>query len=94
MMESDAVIYVRAVFALAFVIGLIYLLAAIIRRTGLDKRIIGSSSVTKRMAIIETTYLDPKNRLVLIKKDNKEHLLLLGASGNLLVESRDSGEKS
>ena len=31
--------------------------------------------------------VDAKRRLVLIRRDNKEHLIILGADGELLIES-------
>lgn len=91
-MDNEIFTYARAVLALVFVIGLIFLLAALVKKTGLDKRIIGNVAA-KRIAVTETLYLDPKNRLVIVKKEGKEHLLLLSASGNLLIETRESGDK-
>lgn len=90
-METDAFTYLRAILALAFVTGLIVTLAALVKRTGLDKRLTGGNNA-KRLSVVETLYLDPRTRLVVIKVDNKEHVLLLGASGNVLIESRVSGE--
>jgi flagellar protein FliO/FliZ len=93
-MDSDTFTYLRAVLALAFVIGLIFLLATVVKRTGLDKKLAGNTTGTKRLSIIETMYLDPKRRLVIVKCDSKEHVLLLGMSNDLLIESRTSGDKA
>src|SRR4051812_47743247 len=84
-MESEAFTYLRALLALAFVICLIYLFAAIVRKTGLDKRFVGGNSSVKRLSLVETMYIDPKRRVVLIKCDEKEHLLLLGANGDVVL---------
>ncbi len=92
MIDSESFTYVRAIFALLFVIGLIFLLAAVAKKTGLDKKLAGARGTTRRLSVAETIYLDPKHRLVLVKDDNKEHLLLVGTSGSLLIESRKSGE--
>lgn len=91
-MESDAFTYLRAILALAFVAGLIFLLAALLRKTGLDKRLTGNNAQDKRLSVSETLYLDPKRRLVLVKCGEQEHLLLLGASGDLLIESHAQKE--
>lgn len=93
-MDSDAFIYLRAMLALAFVVGLIFLFAAVVRKTGLDKKLSGNTTGNKRLSIVETMYLDPKRRLVIVKCDSKEHILLLGISNDLLIESRISGDKT
>jgi flagellar protein FliO/FliZ len=84
-------LYARAVFALVFVIGLIFLSAALAKRYGLDKRIAGNNKLPRQMEVMETLYLDPKNKLVLVCCSGKEHLLLLGSAGNLLIESDKKG---
>lgn len=40
----------------------------------------------RRLGLVETLYLDPKRRLVLISRDGTEHLLLLGPGADLVVE--------
>jgi len=47
----------------------------------------GVSKKQKRLFVTDVLSLDPKNRLVLIKRDNLEHLILLGAHQNTLIES-------
>jgi len=91
-MDAEAFTYFHAVVALAFVTGLIFLFAAVVRKTGLDKRLAGGKNVVKKLVVMETLYLDPKTRLVLVRFENREHLLLLGVSGNVLIESRANGE--
>lgn len=93
-MESDAFTYLRAFFALAFVAGLIVLLAAVAKKTGLDRKLAGNQGADRKLSVSETLYLDPKRRLVLIKCDGREHLLLLGAAGDLLIESHADGEQA
>lgn len=93
-MDADLFTYARAILALAFVTGLIFLLSALVKKTGLDKRLTGGNNAARRLSIVETLYLDPKTRLVVVKFENKEHVLLLGASGNVLVESRTNGDNA
>lgn len=93
-MESEAFTYLRAILALAFVIGLIFLLAALARKTGFDKKLAGNSGITKKLSVTETMYIDPKRRLVLVKCGQKEHLLLIGAAGDMLIESRITEENA
>lgn len=93
MIESEPFTYLRAVIALAFVIGLIFLCAAAVKKTGLDKKLTGNIGGTKRLTVVETMYLDPKRRVVIVKCDDKEHVLLLGTS-DLLIESRNDKTRS
>ncbi|MBI1954571.1 MAG: flagellar biosynthetic protein FliO [Proteobacteria bacterium] len=40
----------------------------------------------KRLKIIEMISLDPKRKLILVNRDNTDHLLLLSPSGDLIIE--------
>jgi flagellar protein FliO/FliZ len=93
MIDSESFIYLKTILALIFVIGLIFLFAAVVKKTGLDKKLSGNLGGAKRLSVVETMYLDPKRRIVIVKCDNKEHVLLLGAT-DVLIESRDHGEKT
>lgn len=71
--------FARAVFALAFTLGLVGLAAVALRRFGPD--VVARFSAAKkerRLAIVETLVLDPARRLVLVSLDGEERLLLLG----------------
>ena len=79
--------YLTAVLALAFVVGLIALLGWAVRRFGL---IPGASAVTRtgrRIKIVEVTPIDVRRKLVLIRRDQAEHLVLLGAQRDLVIET-------
>lgn len=81
----DLADYLRFVLALLFVLGLIGLLAWLVRRyrPGGDLR----SDGRRRLAVLESLPLDPRRRLVLVRRDDALHLLLLGEDGNRLIES-------
>jgi len=85
-MESIAII--KAAAALLFVIGLIGIAALLARKYGPGKFVAASMGRgrEKRLKVLETLPLDAKRRLVLIKRDGTEHLLLLGLSQDILVE--------
>ncbi len=69
--------------ALVFVIGLIVACAWGARRFGLVPT--GrQTSMNKRLAVTETLTIDPKRKLVIVRHDNREHLLLLGEQDTLL----------
>lgn len=77
-------------FALAFVLvlGLIALAAWALRRFGPGGLgvSLGRSLRARRLTIVETLPLDPRHRLVLVRRDDREHLILLGA-GESVVET-------
>ncbi|NQW11429.1 MAG: FliO/MopB family protein [Alphaproteobacteria bacterium] len=81
--------YLRFLAALAFVLGLIGLLYWLARRYGIQRlNNMGMAGPRGgRLQIIESRAIDPRRRLVLIRRDSVEHLLLLGTDGDLVVES-------
>jgi len=85
----------KAVLALLFVLGLIGALAWGLKRAGALPGLARSSKPGKnrRLTVTESLSLDTRHRLVLIRRDKCEHLLLLGPAGSLVVESdRDAVE--
>lgn len=77
----------RFIASLAFIIGLIGLCAYVAKRLGLATGGITSTSGQKRLAIVEVKVVDAKHRLVLIRRDDREHLVLLGGERDLLIEA-------
>lgn len=75
----------RAFMALVLVLGLIGLAARAARRFGLAPKT--SVSRNKRLTILEITPVDAKNRLILVRRDTTEHLLLVGLTQSLLIET-------
>ena len=81
----------RAVFGLAFTLGLIGLAAWAARRYApqlLAK--LSAERGARRMQVVETLVLDPARRLVLVRIDEEERLILLG-EGRELIEPRQPG---
>lgn len=85
-MELAAVL--RLLVALAVVLGLLALLAAAAKRFNLIKPV---SQTGRRLAVVETIALDQRRRLVLVRRDGVEHLLVLGQEGATLVEAGIAG---
>src|SRR5215510_9903415 len=76
-------------FFLAFlvVLGLIGGAAYLVRRFGADR--LGTTPARgrqPRLAVIDATPVDSRRRLVLIRRDNVEHLLLIGGPSDVVVE--------
>lgn len=79
--------YARVAAALALVLGLIVLIGWLAKRLGLEKKLAGVGRSSARMKIEEVLYLDGRRKLLLVKKDEQEILLLLGAQGEQVVEA-------
>ena len=81
----------RALFALAITLGIIGLAAWAARRYA--PQIMARLSAERgerRMTVVETLVLDPARRLVLVRIDDEERLLILG-EGRELIEPRGPG---
>ncbi len=87
----DQVDYLRFIAALILVLGLILGLTWAIRRYG-PQAMGGAGGGKRRLAVIETLTLDAKHRLVLIRKDDRDHLLLLGGAAQVIESARRDEE--
>jgi flagellar protein FliO/FliZ len=78
--------FARAIFALAITLGLVGLAAVAVRRFGPDWITrLQRPRAERRLEIVESLPLDPARRLVLVRLDGAERLLLLG-EGRMLGE--------
>ncbi|EGF91170.1 fliO protein [Asticcacaulis biprosthecium C19] len=78
----------KAVFALSIVLGLILGLAYVLRRYAPQVMArLQAQRGERRLKVVETLVLDPARRLVLVRLDDEERLILLG-EGRELIEPR------
>jgi flagellar protein FliO/FliZ len=78
----------RAVVALVLVLALIALTVWLMRRFG-DSRIAtqaGGRGRQQRLAVLDSTTVDARRKLVLIRRDNVEHLILIGGPTDVVIE--------
>lgn len=84
--------YLRTVLALAAVLALVAFAGWVL------KRLIASGSLpssllsiapgrSQRLSVVEVRQLDVRRRLVLVRRDGVEHLLLLGLTSDLVIET-------
>lgn len=78
--------YLQFAASLVFVLALIGLAAVLARRLGLVQGTRGASGA-RRLGIVEVLPLDGRRRLVLVRRDQTEHLVILSASGEQLIEA-------
>lgn len=89
--------YIRFIASLAFVLALLLGAAYALRRWGHKVPgliSLGSANQDGRLAIIASLPLDPRRKLILIRRDTTEHLLLLGPEGATVVETAISKQAS
>lgn len=83
MMED---MYWRFLGALVLVVALIFALAWVAKRLGFGGRLAAARG-KRRLGVQEVLSLDSKRRLVLLKRDGVEHLILLGLNDDVVVET-------
>src|SRR5881398_147736 len=74
-------------FAFIAVLGLIGLAAWLVRRFASNR--LGANTQRGRMprlAVIDAAAVDGRRRLVLVRRDNVEHLLMIGGPSDIVVE--------
>lgn len=91
-MEMES--YLRFILALVFVLALIGVLAWVARRYGFGGggRPGPRNGRDRRLEIIETRVIDGKRRLVLLRRDHVEHLILMGPTSEIVIEQGISGQ--
>ncbi len=82
----DITDYLKFFAALIFVLAMMGGLAFILKKLGLDR---GGSLTNgkRRLKIIEVMNIDAKHKAALIQCDDKQHLMLLNAQGDTIIES-------
>ncbi len=76
-------LFLQAVFALAATLGLFGVGVYAARRWGSAGLMRINATAPRRMSVVESLTLDPSRRLVLVRIDREERLLLLG-EGHML----------
>jgi flagellar protein FliO/FliZ len=79
--------YLRFMLALAFVLGLILGAAVLAKRFGIGNQAPMRLRGQKRLAIVESMALDTRHRLLLVRRDQTEHLIVIGATSDLVIET-------
>ena len=77
----------RLIAVLSLVVGLILLATWLVRRAGFGSGVTRGTAKTRRLSILEVRPIDAQRRLILVSRDGVEHLLLIGGSRDLVVET-------
>ena len=81
--------YLQFLLALIFVLGLIGLLAFLGKRFGLIPFTgrVKTGGSGRRLGVVEVASIDAKRRRVLVRRDESEHLVLLGIDSDIVIET-------
>jgi flagellar protein FliO/FliZ len=71
--------------ALLLVLALVGAAGLAVRRFGMPGVVKGQG--TRRLAIVESLMIGPKQRLYILRRDDVEHLVVMGPNGTTVVES-------
>src|SRR5262245_18540591 len=83
---SEMPLAARFFIAFLIVLALIGLTAWLVRRFGSSRLGTAARGRQPRLAVIDAATVDGRRRLVLIRRDNIEHLLMIGGPTDLVVE--------
>ncbi len=82
---SDGVFYLLAFIVIVALAGLAYWIAR--QSIGFDPAGLLPKKPRKRLELIETKYLGQRHKLVLVRRDDVEHLILTGGPVDMIVET-------
>lgn len=83
----DLALTMRFAAALAIVLALIAALTWLAKRYFAGGAFARAGTRKRRVSVVEVTPIDAKSRLVLVRRDAAEHLLLLGPTGAVVIET-------
>jgi flagellar protein FliO/FliZ len=79
--------YLKFLFALLFVLSLMGGLAYALKYFGFGGTSRMLPADKRRLKIVEVLHLDARHRASLLRRDDREHLVILGSSGETVVET-------
>src|ERR1700722_1465748 len=84
--NMDALLFLKFLSGFVFVISLMLLLSWGLKKTGLSGPVMKKAD-KRRLKVVEFLPIDHKRRLVLVRRDDREHLLVLGPDSETVIES-------
>jgi flagellar protein FliO/FliZ len=86
--DAETVSWLQIVLAFAVVAALLALFGFVLKYFKMRGFTMpGVSAAARRLQIVESLLIDPRRRLVIVRCDGTEHLLLLGINEDVVVEA-------
>ena len=82
----DVLLLLKFLSVFVFVITLMFLLSWCLKKLGMAGPVMKKAD-KRRLKVVEFLPIDHKRRLVLVRRDDREHLLVLGPEGETVVET-------
>ena len=82
----DITTYIKAFLGLAIVIGLIMGFAYVLKRMGFGDALRGPLGRKRRLSTVEAVMLDSRHKAILLRRDDVEHLVLVGPNTSQVIE--------
>ena len=79
--------FLKLIIALGVVILLMGGLVMVLKMLGLSSQTSVKSGDKRRLKVVESLPLDARRRAVILKCDNKEHLVILNSNGETVIEN-------
>lgn len=79
-------LYLQAFLGLALVLGLILGLSAGLKRLGIGDGLRGPLGRKRRLTTVEAVMIDGRHKAVLLRRDDVEHLVLIGPNTSQVIE--------
>ena len=84
---AETPLAVRFFIAFIVVFGLIGAVAWLVRRFGANRLGAAARGRQPRLAVIEAGAVDGRRKLVIVRRDNVEHLIMIGGPTDILIEA-------
>lgn len=81
----DVTVYLRFIASLVLVLGLALVVLWALRRFNIGG-MVARPGARRRLTVVETMAVDSRRRLLLVRRDGVEHLLMIGGPQDLVVE--------
>ena len=83
----DITTYLKAFLGLAIVLGLILGLSYVLKRLGFGDAMRGPLGRKRRLSTVEAVMLDSRHKAILLRRDEVEHLVLVGPNTSQVIET-------
>ena len=82
----ETALLLKFFFAFVFVLSLMFLFGWFLKKIGLAGKVV-MPGAQRRLKIVEFLPVDHRRKLVLLRRDDVEHLVLLGTNSETLIEA-------